>query len=144
MPTPFPHRYVAELEPKDDVASLLKAPPRPVLVGGNPPEFDGNAEFWSPEHLLLGALQVCFRGTFNALCARAGLKPKSYRSRAEATLDKTATGVGFTAIELTVSVTVAAADVEKANELLGKAKKHCITSNALKTEPTLLADVKSA
>jgi|SoiMethySBSTD1v2_1073268.scaffolds.fasta_scaffold1395418_1 organic hydroperoxide reductase OsmC/OhrA len=143
MPQPFPHHYVAELEPKDDATSWLKAPPRPPLLGGNPPEFDGNAEWWSPEHLLLAALQVCYRGTFNALAARAGLKPTAYHTRAEATLDKTDAGIVFTKIELSVTVTVAATEVEKAKELAAKAKKYCITSNQLKTEPTLVLDVRA-
>jgi len=142
MPTPFPHVYVSELEPKDSAASVLRAPPRPELIGGNPPEFDGNAEFWSPEHLLLSALQVCFRGTFNALAGKAGVAPKSYRTRAEARLEKTEAGVVFTQIKLTAMVDVAAADVEKTKELLAKAKKYCIVANALKTEPTLEAQVR--
>ncbi len=144
MPHAFPHRYAAELEPKDESTSLLKAPPRPPLVGGNPPEFDGNAEWWSPEHLLLSALQLCFRGTFNALSARAGVKARSYQTRAEATLDKTEAGIVFTRIKLIAAVTVPAADVERTKELLAKAKKHCIISNQLKTEPTLEANVRAA
>jgi len=144
MPAPFPHHYTAALEAKDDATSWLQAPPRPPLVGGNPPEFDGSAEWWSPEHLLLSALQVCFRGTFNALAARAGVTPTSYRTRAEATVDKTPAGIVFTAIRLIASVTVPAAEVEKARELLAKAKKHCIVSNQLRTEPTLELDVRAA
>jgi len=143
MPQPFPHLYTVELEPKDEAASWVKAPPRPALLGGNPPEFNGNAEWWSPEHLLLSALQICYRGTFNALAARANVKPKSYRTRAEAKLEKTDAGIVFTQIKLVVSVTVAAAEVEKTQELLTKAKKYCITSNQLKTEPTLELDVRA-
>lgn len=144
MPHAFPHTYSVDLAPKDDVASVLRAPPRPDLLCGNPPEFDGNAELWSPEHLLLAALQVCFRGTFNALAARAGVKAADYRTRAEAKLDKTAAGIAFTEIRLIATVAVAAADVERTRELLAKAKKHCIISNQLKTEPVLEADVRAA
>jgi organic hydroperoxide reductase OsmC/OhrA len=134
---PFPHVYAAELQANDESTSWLVAPPRPRVLAGNPPEFDGSAEWWSPEHLLLGSLQVCFRGTFNALAARAGLKPRSWRTRAEATVEKTAAGIVFTQIRLVATVEVAAADAEKTRELLAKAKKHCIVSNQLKTEPVL-------
>jgi organic hydroperoxide reductase OsmC/OhrA len=137
MPQPFPHHYVVDLETRDDASSTVKAPPRPALTCGNPPEFDGNAEWWSPEHLLLASLQVCYRGTFNALAARANVKPKSYRTRTEAKLEKTDAGIVYTQIKLIATLDVAAADVEKTKELLAKAKKYCITSNALKTEPTL-------
>ena len=143
MPAPFPHRYSAELVVKDDRSSVLQAPARPPIVAGNPPEFDGQAEWWSPEHLLLGALQTCFRGTFDALAGRAGVKPKSYATRAEALLEKTAAGIVFTQIKLIASVEVESAQVDTTKELLAKAKKYCITSNQLKTEPTLELDVKA-
>jgi len=144
MSAPFPHTYVAELELKDEASSWVKAPPRPPLLGGNPPEFDGTPEWWSPEHLLLAALQICYRGTFSALAAKPGVKPKSFRTRAEAKLDKTPAGIVFTEIKLEVFVEVPAAQVETTKELLAKAKKYCITSNQLKTEPQLVIDVRAA
>ena len=143
MPQPFPHHYVAELEPKDDATSWLKAPPRPPLLGGNPPEFDGNAEWWSPEHLLLAALQLCYRGTWLALAAKPGIQAKTFTTKASAKLEKTALGIVYTEIKLHVSATVPAAQVEATKELLAKAKKYCITSNQLKTEPTLVLDVRA-
>lgn len=144
MPHPFPHTYSVDLETKDDAASWLKAPPRPALLCGNPPEFDGNAEFWSPEHLLLAALQTCYRGTFLALAARPGIKPKSFTTRATGKLEKTAAGIVFTEIRLKVTATVAAEQVEATKELLAKAKKYCIVANQMKTEAALELDVRAA
>ena len=144
MPHPFPHRYTCELEVKDDASSWLKAGPRPPLLGGNPPEFDGSDAWWSPEHLLLASLQICFRGTFNALCAKPGIKPTRFATRAEATLEKGAAGISFTSIQITAMATVPAAQVEATRELLAKAKKYCIISNQLKTEPTLVADITAS
>jgi organic hydroperoxide reductase OsmC/OhrA len=143
MPHPFPHTYTAELDVKDDATAFLKAPPRPALVGGNPPEFDGNAEWWSPEHLLLSALQLCFRGTWTALSAKPGIKAKSFKTTATARIEKTTAGIVFTEIRLKASVAVAADQVEAAKGLLEKAKKYCIISNQLKTEPTLELDVRA-
>lgn len=141
MPHPFPHTYTCELETKDDASSVVKAGPRPPLTGGNPPEFDGSDAWWSPEHLLLASLQICFRGTWNALSARPGIKASKFATKATATLEKGTAGIVFTRIELTARVTVPAAHVESAKELLAKAKKFCIISNQLKTEPTLIAEV---
>ena len=141
MPHPFPHRYVCNLEMKDGASSTLTAGPRPPLVGGNPPEFDGSDAWWSPEHLLLASLQICFRGTWNSLSAKPGIAASRFATRAEATLEKGPAGIVFTKIELTATVTVPAAHVEQAKELLAKAKKYCIISNQLKTEPTLIVDV---
>ena len=143
MPQPFPHHYTVDLETKDEVASWLKAPPRPALLGGNPPEFDGIAELWSPEHLLMAALALCYRGTFNALAARPGIKPKSFAAKATGRLEKTAAGIVFTEIKLHVSATVAAEQVEATKELLVKAKKYCITGNQMKTEAILELDVRA-
>jgi organic hydroperoxide reductase OsmC/OhrA len=143
MAQPFPHHYTVELETKDDAASWLKAGPRPAILGGNPPEFDGNAEWWSPEHLLLAALQLCYRGTFIALAARPGIKPKSFATKATAKLEKTAAGIVFTEIKLHVAATVAAEQVEATKELLAKAKKYCITANQMKTEAALELDVRA-
>src|SRR5262245_41598406 len=125
MPQPFPHHYTVELETKDEVASWLKAPPRPALLGSNPPEFDGSAELWSPEHLLLAALQLCYRGTFLALSARPGIKPRSFATKATAMLEKTTAGIVFTEVKLHVAATVAADQVEATKELLTKSKKYC-------------------
>ncbi len=143
MPQPFPHHYSVDLAVKDDASSWMKAGPRTPIVGGNPPEFDGNEEWWSPEHLLLSALQVCYRGTFNALRARPGIQPSAFRTRAEAKLEKTAAGIVFTEIKLHAFATVPAAQVEATKELLAKAKKLCILANQLKTEPTLEVDVQA-
>jgi organic hydroperoxide reductase OsmC/OhrA len=143
MPHSFPHTYTSELEVKDDASSWLKAPPRPAILGGNPPEFDGNAEWWSPEHLLLAALQLCFRGTWIALSARANVKAKSFSTRAIGRLEKTTAGIVFTEIRLRVAATVAADQVEAAKELLVKSKKYCIIANQLKTEAQLELDVKA-
>lgn len=141
MPLPFPHHYTCELAMKDDASNVVTAGSRPAIVGGNPPEFDGSDAWWSPEHLLLASLQICFRGTWNALSARPGIKASKFATKAVATLEKGTAGITFTKIELTALVTVPAAHVEAAKELLIKAKKFCIISNQLKTEPTLVTEV---
>jgi organic hydroperoxide reductase OsmC/OhrA len=143
MPQPFPHHYTAELEVKDAVVSVLKAPSRPAILGSNPPEFDGKPDTWSPEHLLLAALQLCYRGTWLALAAKPGIQAKTFTTQASAKLEKTALGIVYTEIKLHVSATVPAAQVEATKELLAKAKKYCITSNQLKTEPSLELDVQA-
>ncbi len=141
MPKPFPHHFEIETSWSGEGGSTISAGTRPKLVGGAPPEFDGRADWWSPEHLLLSALALCLQGTFDAIAGRAELSASSYRSRAKGTLEKTTQGIVFTSLELTVDLTVAAADVERAKEVLEKAKKHCIVANALKTETRLVANV---
>lgn len=134
---PFPHHYEAELEWKGERTGVLRAPPRPDILGGPPPQFDGSDRVWSPEHLLLNALNLCQMSTFFALAAKAGLTVETYRSKVSGTLEKGAEGIGFTSFALKVSVRVADADKEKAEALLHTAKKYCLVSGALKVHPTL-------
>jgi len=137
MAAPFPHHYEVDLAWEADRHGTLMAPPRPSLAGGPPPEFDGRPERWSPEHLLLSSVNLCQMTTFLALAGKARLPIAGYRSRAEGTLDKTEAGIVFTSIAMRVELQVAAAEVERAEQLLHTSKKHCIVSNSLKPPVTL-------
>jgi len=132
MASPFPHHYDVRLHSGSGGGAILSGGGRPDLVGGPPPEFDGRAEWWSPEHLLLPAAGLCLMTTFQAFAARAGLGVAGYESRVEGTLDKTPTGLAFTSIRIAVDLHVAEADRTRAEQLLHSAKRHCIVANALK------------
>jgi organic hydroperoxide reductase OsmC/OhrA len=124
--------------------AVISAAPRPDFRGGPPAEFDGRDDWWSPEHLLLSAAGLCLKTTFDVVAARARLPVLSYASRVDGTLEKTGNGLGFTAIAITVELVVGEGDVERAGQLLGKAKDHCIVANALKPAVSLVASVKAA
>ena len=145
MATQFPHRYDVALHWEGRGAAALSAGPRPVIEGGAPPEFDGRAAWWSPEHLLLSSLSLCLMTTFQAVAEKARLAVEHYDSRAEAVLDRTPGGLGFTTLVLHVHVKVAAADqVEIGRHLLLKAKSHCLVANALMPPVHLDAAVSAA
>lgn len=144
MTAPFPHRYEASLAWEGGSRAALSSGARPVLSGGPPPEFDGDPAFWSPEHLLLSAANLCLMTTYLALCRRAGLELGSYRSRAEGVLEKTREGLAFTRISLRVSLQAPAGRVEEARALLESSKKHCLVSNALKRPVDVEAVVEPA
>lgn len=129
MPAQFPHLYKAYLEWKEDRTATLSAAEQPRLVGGPPPQFDGSAAHWSPEELLLSAIQLCLMTTFLSLVGRQNLVIHSYKSEIEGVLEKTNDGLRFTRI--TVKVDLESEDSGKARELLKSAKKYCIISNAL-------------
>ena len=116
-----------------------------MIEGGAPAEFDGKDAWWSPEHLLLSSLNLCLMTTFQALTDKARLSIQPYDSHAEALLDRTPSGLGFTGLVLHVKVKVASADqVERARQLLIKAKSHCIVANALMPPVHLDAVVTAA
>jgi organic hydroperoxide reductase OsmC/OhrA len=132
MPSAFPHHYDVEVVAGSSGGAVL-ASGRPDIIGGAPPEFDGRADWWSPEHLLLSALGLCLMTTFQAFAARAGLHVARYASRVDGVLDKTPSGLAFTSIRVVVDLGVSEADQARAQQLLASAKRHCIVSNALKT-----------
>jgi organic hydroperoxide reductase OsmC/OhrA len=134
---PFPHHYRASLVMEEPGARLL-APRRPDIVGGPPAEFDGRDDWWSPEALLLEAVNLCVQTTFMALARRQELSVVSWASHAEGTVDKTATGLAFTDVRVEVDLTVASADVERAEALAARVHRHCLVSNSLKCPVTVV------
>jgi organic hydroperoxide reductase OsmC/OhrA len=129
--TPFPHVYEAALDWPGVGPAVSTAGPRPALLTGPPPEFGGEEEWWSPEHLLLSAVNLCLMATFGALSRARGLRVQWYRSRARGVLSKTPGGLAFTSLGVTVEMRAAPGDVERARETLLKAKQRCIVANAL-------------
>lgn len=141
MPHPYPHHYDLDLTWTGDSLCDLSSGPR-SLKGGPPAQFDGTDETrWSPEHLILAALAQCLMATYFALNKRSPIETRSYTSKAEAVLDKTREGLVFTSFKVVVRLSVPQAKVEEARKLVELAKKYCITSNALKTTPTVEAVV---
>lgn len=139
MNAPFPHHYEVQLAGEAGPRGMLRAGPRPPLEGGAPPEFGGDDERWSPEHLLLASASLCLMSTFAAVAAKSALEYSGYESVAQGTLDKTPEGLRFTRI--LIKATVKAADGEKAGRMLELAKKHCIVSNSLRQPVELQAQV---
>jgi organic hydroperoxide reductase OsmC/OhrA len=130
MPTSATHEFIVSLQANG--AATVSAPPRPVIVTGPPPEFGGDPETWSPEHLLLAAVSGCLWSTFRALAARKGLAVRGLNCMTTGTVGKTASGLAFTGIRIAVEVDVAAQDTERAHALLAEAERRCIVSNSLK------------
>ncbi len=131
MPHPFPHRYEVALKKEGGYQqAVVAAGPRPAILAGAPPQFDGDDSRWSPEHLLLASASACLLATFDAVAAKSRFEYASYESSTEGTLDKTPEGLRFTRV--VIRATVRSADPEKAARLLETAKKHCIVSNSLR------------
>jgi len=137
MAAPFPHHYHVDLSWPGQGGATLAADGRHPIEGGAPPEFDGRASWWSPEHLLLSSLSLCLMTTFESLARKARLAVLGYSCRAEGTLDKVASGLAFTALALRVEVEVAAEDAERTPRVLESAKRHCLISNALAVPVTV-------
>lgn len=143
MPAKFPHHYEVKLASPRQGGAELYAAAAPPITGGAPMEFGGRDTWWSPEHLLLSSLSLCLLTTFEAIAAKARLTVLRYECRAEAILDHTAQGLGFTALSLHVHVEVNPEDAERAAKVLGSAKKHCLIANALRPPVTVDLTVRT-
>lgn len=144
MSLSFPHPYTATVTRIGPSRASVEAPPRAPLIGTPPPELHGDAEAWSPEHLLCSALGLCVFATFEAFAARDKLAVVDYRDTVTGMLDKTAGGLAFTSFTVAVEITVAAADAERARALMDRAKKHCIISKALQVPVTIETQIWEA
>jgi len=132
MATPLPHEYEASLEWTGAGPAIAAAGPRPLIEVGPPPEFGGDIAHWSPEHLLLSALNGCMLATFAAIAERQHLPVKIYESLARATLARTDRGIGFTAFELSLTVVGDAENEERLRAAVGLAKERCFVAGALR------------
>jgi organic hydroperoxide reductase OsmC/OhrA len=141
MIAPFPHHYQVKVEGGAGSA-VVSAAPRPEFLGGPPREFGGRDEWWSPEHLLLSAVGLCLKATFDAVAARARTPVLAYSSRVEGFLAGTPKGGAFSEIRVEVELVAAEEHAARAGELLRKAKDHCIVANSLAVPVTLVSSVR--
>jgi organic hydroperoxide reductase OsmC/OhrA len=140
MPSSNPHHYHVSLVQEGEHA-VLSGGVKPPIVGGPSPQFGGSPVWWSPEHLLLSAANLCFMATFGAIAAGGGVTVGTYESEAEGVLDRTPAGLAFVSVDLRVAVRVATGQAELAERLLQTAKRHCIVANSLNAPIRLVTAV---
>lgn len=133
---PFPHHYTVALSDR----RLVSSTQAPIELGP-PPQFGGSDTVWSPEELLLGAVLACVWTTFEAIARRDKLAIHHWSGSGTAVLDRGPGIPVFTSIELAVAVEVDVQDQELARDVLAKAEKHCIISNALKVPVVVRATI---
>jgi organic hydroperoxide reductase OsmC/OhrA len=137
----LPHHYQVLLEQRGD-ETVVSDGVKPALIGGPPPEFGGEPRFWSPEHLLVASIGLCFTATFRALAARTDLAPRWYVAEAEGTLDKGSGGLQFVSFLIRVSLQVAPGQSLLASGLLGRAQQACLVAKSLKVPVEVISSVE--
>ena len=140
---PLPHHYALRLVATDDPHATVSGSDVPDLRTAPPSEFDGPGDAWSPEHLLMAAVETCFYFTFKAVARGTKLDVTSFALDGEGTLDRDAGTMRFTEIVLRPRVTLApGTDPERARRVLEKSEKACLVSASLSTpvrlEPEIL------
>ncbi len=116
---------------------------KPEVEISSAPEFKGEPGLWSPEDLLVGAVESCLMLTFLALAQAKGLEPLSYESHAEGLLESLEGKYRIT--EITVEPTVmvrSEADLAAAREISSKVEANCFISNSTKAHVTFSPQVR--
>ena len=128
-----PYFYETRLRWTGGRQGRIDSPELPAVPVSAPPEFKGEAGVWSPEHLLVSAVETCLMTTFLAIAENSKLGALAYDSTSHATLEWV-DGGGYRFTELTVRPRIeiaSGADSGKAVRIVEKAHKHCLVSNAL-------------
>lgn len=130
---PFPHHYHATVKSESTgETSALTSPGLVVQTVAPPLEFGGNGQEWSPETLLTGAIASCFVLGFRAIAAASKLGWNSVECSVDGTLDRVGNNMKFTAVALSVRLTVPdARNAERSARILEKAKENCLVTNSL-------------
>ena len=140
---PLPHRYDAHLTGEPSGYGQLTTAGVPALRTGSPPEFDGPGDAWSPEHLLLAAVQACFLFTLRTVARLSKLEFINLELDAAGTVDRQDGGLRFTEIVLRPKLTVpAGTDRERALRVLEKSERACLVSASLSTPIRLEPEIR--
>ncbi|MBI4525058.1 MAG: OsmC family protein [Deltaproteobacteria bacterium] len=145
MKKELPYYYNVEVGWTGKRKSIVSGPNLPVLQVAAPPEFDGEEGSWTPEHLYVASVGVCFMTTFLAIAQVSRLAVVSLTVLAKGRLDRIA-GVGFQVTEIVLTprlVVSSSRDLERAAAILQKAEKNCLISNSVKTKVRLEPEIYS-
>jgi peroxiredoxin-like protein len=101
-----------------------------------PPEFPGGMPgIWSPEHLLVAAVNSCLMTTFLAIAENSKLPFSGFRSDASGKLEMVEGKYMISEIELRPELTIVDETLrEKAERILQKAEAACLISNSVRSE----------
>jgi len=107
--------------------------PKPALLVGSPPEFQGDPENISPEDLFLGAIATCQMTTFLAFAERTGLEFSAYEDRCCGRMEIVDGKLVFTEVTLRPQVTVKSDEGRaRALQLLEDAHYKCAIANSVR------------
>jgi len=139
---PLPHHYQVRLAGGPGGYASLAVPGAPELRSAPPVDFDGPGDAWSPEHLLLAAVETCFLFTLRAVAQASRVPFTALDLSAEGTVDRADGATRFTEIVLRPRLTVPpGTDRERVLRVMEKSERTCLVSASLATPIRLEPDV---
>ena len=82
--------YETFIDWKEGKTGEVRAEGKPSFAVATPPEFGGPENSWTPEDLLAAAVGSCIMTSTLFFAERAKISMRSYKSKAVATMEKTA------------------------------------------------------
>jgi peroxiredoxin-like protein len=141
------HHYEVKVNWQSDRKGIMSSPVlNSTMEVATPPEFaKGMPGIWSPEHLLVAAVNSCLMTTFLAIAENFKFDFINFESDSNGTLEKVDGKYMITEVLLSPILTILPdADKEKAIRILEKSEAACLISNSLKAKIIFKPQVKVA
>ena len=139
---PLPHVYDVRLAGGPTGYATVTVEGAPPLRSAPPLDFDGPGDAWSPEHLLLAAVETCFLFTLRAVAHASRIEFEALEVRATSTVDRQDGVMRFTEIVLRPKLTLPpGADRDRVLRVLEKSEWTCLVSASLSTPIRLEAEL---
>jgi organic hydroperoxide reductase OsmC/OhrA len=132
--TPLPHHYEVRLAGGPLGHAVVSTQGVPDLRAAPPAAYDGPGDAWSPEHLLLAAVQTCFLFTMRSVARASKLDFVSLELDASGTVDRREGVTRFTEIVLRPWLVIPeGGDLGRALRMLEKTERSCLVTASLST-----------
>jgi organic hydroperoxide reductase OsmC/OhrA len=121
---------------------VVSASARPSIEVSSPPEFKGEPGLWTPEDLLVSAVNSCLLMTFLAYAQREELDLVAFEGAAEGLLEYSEGKYRITEVVLKPNLTVnSEEDVLLARDVLERAHRDCFISNSVRTTVKMVPQI---
>jgi organic hydroperoxide reductase OsmC/OhrA len=123
-------------------SGLVMAENLTPIAFNNPPEFQGQPGYWTPEHFLVAAVASCFVSTFSEMASASKLEFASLNLEAEGSLEQDDAGWKFKRVVLRPRLKVLRAnDADRGSRLLENAETNCLIGRSLACPLTMDSEI---
>ncbi len=139
------HHYEVKVNWENDRKGLMSSPVlQSSIEVATPPEFTkGIPGVWSPEHLLVAAVNSCLMTTFLAIAENSKFDFINFESNADGKLEKVDGKYMISEVVLSPVLTISHdADKDKAIRILQKSEAACLISNSIKSTIIFKPEIK--
>lgn len=139
------HHYNVNIQWENNRKGLMNSPVLTSTIEvATPPEFPGGMPgIWSPEHLLVAAVNSCLMTTFLAIAENSKLNFLNFESNADGKLEKVDGKYMISEIVLSPVLSIQnEADRDRALRILEKSEAACLISNSVKSAIVFKPEIK--